>query len=165
MTFAQSTSKPANPRALGLRPARRPGQDWRVSQGRAARRRREHSGAHVRRRQLGYVATFSLTIPQKTNSSLWPELKDDAPFDTLDLLRDPAIAAQHLELQYVLSIPSPLPCSYFRPARAAKAFTRQASSASRGPRPPMSPRRPRLRASGPKCKKLRTPSTATHIRR
>jgi hypothetical protein len=32
---------------------------------------------------------------------IFVELTDDAPFDTLDLLRDPAIAAKHLELQYV----------------------------------------------------------------
>lgn len=39
-----------------------------------------------------------------TNIIAWIELKDDVPYDTLDLLHDPAIAAKHLELQYATVI-------------------------------------------------------------
>lgn len=36
--------------------------------------------------------------------TLHPELHDDVEFDTLDLLRDPAVAAKHVELQYVIYV-------------------------------------------------------------
>ena len=45
--------------------------------------------------------TFNVAFEKDTIDCVALELRDDVPFDTLDLLADPATAAKHLELQCV----------------------------------------------------------------
>ena len=45
--------------------------------------------------------TFNVAFEKDTIYCVALELRDDVPFDTLDLLADPATAAKHLELQCV----------------------------------------------------------------
>ena len=45
--------------------------------------------------------TFNVAFEKDTIDCVALELRDDVPFDTLDLLADPTTAAKHLELQCV----------------------------------------------------------------
>ena len=59
-------------------------------------------GEKVQEHCIGQLSWGEHDLPIEPDTDTLPsaaELKDDVKFDTLDLLRDPVIAAKHLELQ------------------------------------------------------------------